>query len=1008
MKKFLHCFALALIFAAFAGHSQSYTSQKTITNPEFGRIVQTMPETNPSAINENYLTGGSDKGVEINWQFTDPVSIGSEVKVSKEAGYTYVAWWLNNERISLYENSSVPIWEDPIISEFEFPIDMTPDGSYVAVGFNNTIRVYATGSQTMVWEKVTNASVTGVKIDQAGEMVYALENAPDGQDMANVAAYEVGEDDAVWRTTFEGTGVALAASGDRSRIAFCQYPGPNRLWVLDGSDGEILFDAFYRNQNPPAFSYDGSVVVSGDYGGYAYVYEYDETRSSYYEKWNFKVGGGGTSAWVVGMDVSDDGSTIAIGTLVFVSGGYNGEIYLFNTYSPEPLWVFENAGDQIGAVSLSADGSLIAAAGYGPMDHSKPDFFLFRKESNEPLFTINTQGSFNDVSLSPDGTFCSVTGKAVHAREMGSGGLLYNINTDPGGGTISGNVVLDEASAFDNVKVTVAEIDDYYAYTDADGNFEIKYVPAGTYSVEATKVGYYPEEQTGVVVNEGETTNLNFILSPTGNPPAGLAATRGAGYTVQLNWEHDSPSLTSGFNIYRKSVAEAQFPEIPIATTGNDVLEFDDEEILPLITYYYAVTAILDEGAQSPYSNVAEGWMASGFVIDEISAYAGSTPVIDGTLSPGEWDDAFEMDASDFFGTYDNNPNPVGSVTMYFKVNDEMSELYVAAVDRNKTVLQDNFTVALYVDGNNDGSYPPSGDDSEGNYWARYFASGNVITYRPIYNTGGVGENFNLEEPQVSASDATGFVVMELMIPMGDDENWKINPNELDQSGLFLFTTGFDAYWPSLNQQIFYPLTYGTVTFSAENDMPPPPDVLDITWDSNVAPVMITLEWMQPAINDFDHFKVYINEGTGFELLTETIGTQLFYITDNTDYTLFYITTVDKSGQESAPSETLIFDIDTNVPETKALSGVLVYPNPSSENATISFGVKQAGWYDIAVYDISGRMVRHIHNGHLQNGEYVFRWNGRDVSGAGQKPGTYLLRISGKNEVIVEKIMRLK
>jgi hypothetical protein len=497
------------------------------------------------------------------------------------------------------------------------------------------------------------------------------------------------------------------------------------------------------------------------------------------------------------------------------------------------------------------------------------------------------------------------------------------------------------------------------------------------------------------------------MLEPTGNPPTALTATHGAGYSVALSWDHFNPASVEGFSIYRKTIAEAQFPETPIVTVGNNLLEFEDVDVKPLTTYYYAVTAMLDQGAQSPYSNIAEGWMASGFVVNEISAYIGAAPTIDGTLSPGEWDDAFMMDASDFFGTYDGNPNPMGSVTMFFKVNEEMTELYVACIDENKPVLLDNFTVALYIDDNNDGIYPPTGDDSEGNYWARYFAAGNIITYRPIYDGGGVGQNLNLTDPQVEASDATGAVVMELVIPMGDDELWKLNPNALNESGLFLFTTGFDGYWPALNQQIFYPLTYGTITFGADDEVPPPPDQTHIAWDSPTAPVMITMDWNQPAINDFDHFKIYINEGDGFELLTETIGTQIFYLTKNTDYTLFHVTTVDKAGQESEPSAQMIFDVTTGLAEVLPTHKLSIYPNPTSSNATISFEVEKPGAYSIIIYDMSGRQVKTIHQGSLEAGDYVFRWNGMDGNGQPQKSGIYLLKISGDNLNFVEKIMRL-
>lgn len=1003
--RFLMVFVLMM---AIDGYSQDYKVQRIITDPEMGQKVVTKMVDKLPTVDDSFTIGGFDRSPEINWQFSDPVSIGSSVRVSKQEETTLVAWWLNNERASLYSNSPVPIWENPVTSDFEFAIDMTPNGLYLALGYGNMIQVYATATQALVWEKATDASVTGVKISEDGTMVYALENSPGGQDKSNVKAYEVGQEDPVWATTFSGTGVAFAASGDRSKFAFCQYPGANKMHILDGLTGEVIFDAFYRNQNPPSFSYDGKLIISGDYGGYAYLHEYDDNTGTYFEKWNFKVGGGGTSAWVIGVDLSDDGSTVAIGTLVFLSSDYNGEIYLFNTYSNEPLWVYQNCGDEITSISISEDGSLIAAAGWGPMNNTKPDFMLFRKESSVPLFTINTPGSFNSVDLSPDGTLCSVTGKAVHARVMGSGGLLYNINSNPGGGSVVGSVVLDGASTYENVKVQVEGIDDYYDYTDTEGNFEIKYVPAGTYNVVASKVGYYPEEQTGIIVTEGGTSNVNFSLLPTGNPPENLMATKGADYSVLLSWDHPNPSATSGFNIYRKSNEQALFPETPIATVLNSELEFEDEDVKPVITYYYAVTAVLDGGAQSPYSNIDQGWMASGFVINNISIYTGTTPTIDGTLSPGEWDDAFVMDASDFFGTYDNNPNPMGSVTMFFKVNEGMTEMYVACTDENKTVLQDNFTVSLYIDDNNDGSFPPAEEDFEGNYWARYFAAGNVITYRPIYNTGGVGQNFNLVDPQVEASDATGFVVMELVIPMGDDEVWKLNPNEFNQSGMMMFTTNFDGYWPALNQQIFFPLTYGTLTFGADNEIPPAPDELDIWWDSATAPVLIKMEWAQPDINDFDHFNLYINEGSGFELLTETIGRQVFYITDNTDYTLFYVTTVDKAGQESEPSENMIFDVTTFVTEVESAANLQIYPNPVSADANIIIDVENEGEYNISVLDINGRIVQNLFSGQLNCGVHSIVLKGTDNQGNTLVPGVYFIRVSSSEDYLIKKMIRVK
>ncbi|MFQ3549544.1 MAG: carboxypeptidase-like regulatory domain-containing protein, partial [Armatimonadota bacterium] len=49
----------------------------------------------------------------------------------------------------------------------------------------------------------------------------------------------------------------------------------------------------------------------------------------------------------------------------------------------------------------------------------------------------------------------------------------------------------------------------------SDGTFSIPNVIAGTYNVTATANGYTSDIDEGVVVGEGETVNLNFVLTPT-------------------------------------------------------------------------------------------------------------------------------------------------------------------------------------------------------------------------------------------------------------------------------------------------------------------------------------------------------------------------------------------------------------------------------------------------------------------------------------------------------------
>ncbi len=1003
---------LAIMFFHLQGQAPQQKVFKTITDPQTG--YQQLSEMGGlNSINPDFKVGGSIKEASINWQFTDAAAIGSRIKVSAQTGQTFTSWWLNQQRISLYGSSSSPLWEQPIGTQWEWPIDLTEDGAWAATGFDSVAQVYITSTPSLFWEVIFTGQVIGVKISQDGSKLYVAENNHNNTGNVYIHAFAVGNSTPLWSVPFTGDGTVFTASGDCSRLVLCQYSGVNKLWVINSSDGTVMFDAFYANQNPPGLSYNGNVIVNGDYSGNVYLYKFNETTNAYEQKWTYKVGvgNGGTSVWVVGMGVSADGNTVAVGTLIFLANDYDGELYLFNSWSPVPVWIHGSIGDEVSAVDLSGDGSLIAAASWGPFNQTKPDFFLFRKESDIPIFTITTPGSFFAVDISDDGTLCAVTGKAVHARAFGNGGFLYNIHSDPGGGWVAGIVDLENTSDDANAKVSINELENYYNRSNTDGSYLIKYVPEGTYSVTASKIGYYPQTISDVVVSEGQATNLDFALQETGNPPTNLSATHGAGLTIGLSWQYDNAPGVLGFNIYRKFIPEDLFPDEPLATVSNTEFTYEDSDILPLKNYYYAVTAIIETDIESPYSNMAEGWMSHGFITDNISAYVGSVPVIDGTISPGEWDDAFKLDASDFLGTNDNSPNPVGSVTMYYKVDAAMTGLYVACINENDVVLEDHDEVALYIDDNHDGTYPAIGDSTEGNYWAAYYASGSVIKYRPIYDNGGVGQTFYLDNPQIAVSNATGHIVYEFKIPIGN-EFWDITPGPDNTSGLFTFTlddpTNFDGYWPCQNPQIFIPLDYGSIQYGAANSAPIPPDGLNISWNDN-APYTINLEWNQPDVNDFDHFNVYKSENSGpWEFLTETTGTQVFYVSATSIYTEFYVTTVDQFEMESVPSEIAVFDVTIGINENHSEATGMVYPNPSNGSVYISLNIEEPGNYSIAVFNSEGQRVKSLYNNFLNRGLTVLQWNGENNAGAKLNNGIYFIQCAGQNMRFSQKVVLMR
>lgn len=992
---------------------QSFTIEDEGSETKFEQTDQINSEIQKSSFISR------DDRVSTLWQTSDPGAIAGGIKVSPTLENSFVEWHLNYERVSLFHDSAVPLWEHIVGNlDFGYPIDMLEDGSVLAVGDGTVIKIFGPDSSTPTWEHAIVNTMTGLKIAPDGLSVY-VSYYYSGNGV--VEKYEIGNTNPIWTANFEGSSQTLDMNADGSTLIFTQYGGGNsNMWVLDSSDGSVIFQGPEYNQNSPAICDDASIIVNGDYSGYVHVYEYNETLETYEEKWSFNATGGGSSTWIGGMSISGDGSTIAVGTLVFVSGGFDGEIFVFNTYSPTPLWIYENFGDYVTNIDMNYNGSLIAAAGYGPIDHSTADFLLFRKESNIPIYEINTPGSMFALDMASDGSFCTVGGKAVHARIMGSGGLLYCVDCDLGGGFITGTINLEGEEDNSGAKIEIPDLIDYYTYSDYDGNFILNNVPVGTYTVEYSKIGYIANNSNNVVVSEDETTDVGEILMESfGSPPLNLMASNASGVTVELNWEEPITGTVDGYNIYRKQYDLDPYPEEPLASVGTEVTSYSDDTALPLIEYYYVVTAIIDGTLQSPYSNEDMGWICSGFVVDEISVYEGTTPTIDGTITPGEWDDAFMLDTSDFWGTHDNTIQPIGSVIGYFKMNVEMTELYVAYINYNDSVLEDHDEVALYIDDNNDGVFSPDTEANEGNYWAAYYGSGNQLKFRPIYNTGGVGTVIYLPDPQLEVSVAEGYLVYEFMIPIGD-ETWEINPSAENQSSLAIFVLddnapdphGFDGWWPLDNINLFNPEQFGTITYGAVPETPPAPENVTLEY---IEDFLLDLSWDMPPINDLDHFNIYLAvNDDNFELIDETIGTQYIYEYEYIPVTTykFYITTVNQQGMESDPSEiveytTVNADGDL-VPLVTELYGN--YPNPFNPETTIAFGLNTDNTEatELTIYNLRGQKVKQLVNEILPIGKHIAVWNGKDDNGKQAASGVYFYKLKSGDFEKSRKMLLLK
>jgi hypothetical protein len=86
-----------------------------------------------------------------------------------------------------------------------------------------------------------------------------------------------------------------------------------------------------------------------------------------------------------------------------------------------------------------------------------------------------------------------------------------------------------------------------------------------------------------------------------------------------------------------------------------------------------------------------------------------------------------------------------------------------------------------------------------------------------------------------------------------------------------------------------------------------------------------------------------------------------------------------------------------------------IYPNPFRQSLTIRFQPQRETKYSIKAYDVSGRLVKMIYDGLMNDNRTLF-WNGDDAGGRTIPQGIYFLTIENlvSGKVICEKILKIK
>jgi flagellar hook assembly protein FlgD len=84
------------------------------------------------------------------------------------------------------------------------------------------------------------------------------------------------------------------------------------------------------------------------------------------------------------------------------------------------------------------------------------------------------------------------------------------------------------------------------------------------------------------------------------------------------------------------------------------------------------------------------------------------------------------------------------------------------------------------------------------------------------------------------------------------------------------------------------------------------------------------------------------------------------------------------------------------------------YPNPFNPATTFTFSVPKPSKIEFRIYNLSGQLVKILHDEYIERGEYSIRWDGRDAHGNAVATGVYLYQLRVDESTSIKKMTLLR
>jgi len=412
---------------------------RTITTPQvYSEGITPKQGTPPSDQTNNNSA--------IRWKFIDPASIGNTNAVSGNGLYSVVGWRLNTQRVSLYGNSnSTPVWE--FYTGTDNFVAISDTAGIIAATSSSNVYMFNHSSSTPFFDfnPTHFGNFTAGPIDitnNGGFIIVGINSGTPSTDSSIVAGFSKDSTSPTWmfkvgQISAGGSSIqGVNIGGDDSLTIVNTYGG---FYVVRTYTGQVIYQGMINpssssgTQTRQGISGNGNIIATINYSGFVRVYQ--RSGNTYNLLWQNQEPPGTYYNWMSAVDVSYDGSMIAAGTLNFVtSSTYDGKVKLFNTSSSTPLWTATGLGDEVSAVSFSKNGHILSASSWGDYYNPlKDNLYIFKTShpNNIPIYSFSdSSGSFFWCSTSNDGQTVIGSGKHVHARTFGNGGIAYNVYVD--------------------------------------------------------------------------------------------------------------------------------------------------------------------------------------------------------------------------------------------------------------------------------------------------------------------------------------------------------------------------------------------------------------------------------------------------------------------------------------------------------------------------------------------------------------------------------------------------